>query len=111
MFIGDYILSTHIPSFNEGFETGQKCVETFALSELHSVVDAVSMLKTQLGMDGIPSINGARSKVELGGVLVGGVKVYARIEMVLSPSEGITMQVSVSSADVGISEMIANFIQ
>ena len=114
IYIGDYMLPTYVPGFESAWTNGGQAVtETFALSEVTSVQQAASLLQEQLGMKSIdPSIKEApRSQINMAGTFVGGIPCLAKVNIVVHPTEGVTMQLNIKSPHPELSERLANSIQ
>lgn len=111
IFMGDYMLPSYFPQFETEWNgPGEVVTETFALSEIKSVKDAIELLQEQLGMKLADSNikESARSQVNMTGTFVGGFKCFAKINLIVS--DGVTMQVNVKSPSAELSDMLANAI-
>jgi coatomer subunit gamma len=114
VFTGDYMLPTYVPGFEAVWSgAGQAVTETFALSEVKTVKQAASLLQDQLGMKPVdPVIKEApRSQINLAGTFVGGIPCLAKVNLVVNPTEGVTMQLNVKCPVPALSERLANAIQ
>ncbi|KAJ3306240.1 Coatomer subunit gamma-2 [Kappamyces sp. JEL0829] len=114
IFTGDYMLPTYIPGFEAAWNgAGPAATETFALPEVRSVQQAVTLLQEQLGMKPIDAVikEAPRSHINLAGTFVGGIPCLAKVNLVVNPTEGVTMQLNVKSPVPELSERVANSIQ
>lgn len=114
IFTGDYMQPTYIPGFEANWTScGDAVTETFQLSEVKSVQQAASLLQEQLGMKPIdPVIKEApRSQINLTGSFVGGIPCLAKVNLVVNPTGGTTMQINIKTPVPELSERLANSIQ
>ncbi len=114
LYVGDFVLPTYIPSFESKWEElGNQVTETFALSELKSVKQTIDLLSEQLGLQPTESIikEAARTSVTLGGSFVGGLAILARVNMIVNPTDGVTLQLNIRSPSLELSHVIADAIQ
>jgi coatomer protein complex subunit gamma len=113
VFVGDYVMGSYISGFDQIWDQlGNEVVETFMLPEMKTVENTVAQLSLQLGLKPAEGVKeAARTTVKMGGTAVGGINVLSKINMIVNPKEGVTMQVIVRSTDEDTSELVANGIQ
>ncbi|KAJ3270041.1 Coatomer subunit gamma-2 [Terramyces sp. JEL0728] len=114
VYTGDYILPTYISSFEDRWEElPASATETFALADVKSIKQAVTQLQEQIGMRPIDAVikEAPRTQICMGGTFIGGEVCLAKVNLVLSPSEGVTMQLNVKSGHEELSDRIANSVE
>jgi coatomer protein complex subunit gamma len=114
VFVGDYMLPTYVAGFEATWNgAGTASTETFALPEVKSVHQAVTLLQDQLGMKPIdPLIKEApRSQINLAGTFVGGIPCLAKVNLIVNPTEGVTMQLNIKTPVSELGDRLANSIQ
>ncbi|KAI1727601.1 coatomer gamma subunit appendage platform subdomain-containing protein [Ditylenchus destructor] len=119
--VADYILPTPPKgSFNTGWEqlTNENEVdETYALSTVNSLDDAVNNLLNYVGLgpcersEKIPEGKSAHTLL-LSGTFRNGAEILARVRLALDPvDQTVTMNIIVRSTDQAVSQMIGNIIE
>ncbi|KAJ3254341.1 Coatomer subunit gamma-2 [Boothiomyces macroporosus] len=114
VYTGDYVLPTYISSFEEKWEElPALATETFALTDVKSIKQAVAQLEEQIGMRPIDAVirEAPRTQICMGGTFIGGEVCLAKVNMVLSPSEGVTMQLNIKSSHEELSDRLANSVE
>eukprot|EP01098_Paradermamoeba_levis_P011387 TRINITY_DN486_c0_g1_i1.p1 TRINITY_DN486_c0_g1~~TRINITY_DN486_c0_g1_i1.p1 ORF type:complete len:630 (+),score=220.72 TRINITY_DN486_c0_g1_i1:908-2797(+) len=113
--MADYIHKTFISNFQTEWETvgaDNEVVETFALSTMKNLTDAVKEIIDFLGMqpcersDQVPPKK-AKHILYLSGRGVGGVPVFVRARMKSDPSSGVNVELTVRSLSLGVSQAVA----
>jgi coatomer protein complex subunit gamma len=112
VFVGDYMIPTYIPQFEQTWQESQNIVtETYQLSELRTVKDTVEMLEKQLGLKNIGDVKEDLKQVNMGGVFLGGLVVLCNVKLAVNPTNGVTLQLNVKSKSLELADRIANSIQ
>ncbi|KAI8902835.1 adaptin N terminal region-domain-containing protein [Globomyces pollinis-pini] len=114
VYIGDYMLPTYVPAFETAWsELDNQATETFALGEIKTAKEATETITQQLGLKPTELIikEAPRTQVCFGGTFVGGIPCLAKVNMVINPSDGVTMQLNVKTGIAELSERLANSIQ
>lgn len=111
---GDYMLPSYVSGFDSVWDAATAAVtETFALGEVKTVKQAVTLLQEQLGVKPTDPIikEAPRSQINMCGTFVGGIRCLVKVNLVVNPTEGVTMQLNVKTPDHDLSERLANSIQ
>jgi len=113
--LGDYMKRTPCSNFKEEWETlGNQAVESFNLSTMGSIKEAVTAIIDLLGMQPCDNTENVAGKSEqhqllLSGTFVGDVPVLVRVLMVMKDaSQGVNMRLAARSTDPVISKTIAS---
>jgi hypothetical protein len=111
IFVGDYVSPSRIDQFDQLWASLPcECVETFMVPT-KSVKETVDMLALQIGLKCLDRIQEqARVSLRLGGFVFGN-PVVGKVDMIVNPKEGVTMQLAVKSGHEEVSETIANGVQ
>jgi len=117
--LSDHIQAVPKPNFSNNWDQlGQdnEFDETYALSELHTIPDAVKKLQEYLGLapcehtEKVPDGKSSHT-LFMSGVFRGGHDVLAKIKLVLDPvDQTVTMNIGVRSEDSTLSELVGSAI-
>lgn len=119
MSLADYMLPHQINNFKQAWDemgdAGQAS-ETFQLTAVQSLTDAVETVVSCLGMKPLEKSNVVPADktthtVFLSGNLKGQTIILALVRLVYNASSGVTMELSVRSDNAELSQLIANAIQ
>jgi len=109
----DYVKKVPVADFREAWESmgpGCEVVETFSLSynSLKSALDAiVDFLGMQVCENTGSSGDSSRQTVLLSGVFLGGVQVFAIVNLRTESAKNVGMRLTVRSTDMQISQFVA----
>jgi len=114
----DYVQRTTVPSFNDSWEQiGDEfeVVETYALSTMKNLQDAVKEVTDYLGMQPLEAsekVPAKRTKhiLYLAGTFLGGIPVLSRVRMKFEEGQGVQMELTVRSTNDDVSTAIASAI-
>lgn len=117
MAIADFVLPSYIPSFNKSWEelsNGYEVVETLALTSSPGIQEACRDLIALLGMQALESTGTVQGSnvhtMILSGIFIGGIHVLARCRMTYDSATGVTLQLSIRSANQEVSEVLIGAI-
>jgi len=113
--ICDYVQKTFVGNFQQEWDAlgeDAQVVETFALTSMRTLKDAISEISEFLGMQACDrsetvAPNKDKHILYLSGVFVGGTPILARARMKLDPSSGVALELTVRSTNQEISAVIA----
>lgn len=114
--VGDYMLPFPIAPFQKKYEDlPHECIETYQLTAVPSIKQAVSTLLDLLGMapcEGTETVKdkAATHQLLLSGVFVGGIACVARCRMVWDQVNGVALEVAVKSQDHAVAAALADAI-
>jgi len=112
----DFMRRVQVVDFRTAWDTiGASCevVETFSLSytSLKAAMDAVSdFLGMQVCENSAPAADASRVTTTLAGVFLGGVQVFAIVNLRTDSPERVGMRLTVRSSDMGISQFVASSV-
>jgi len=116
--LGDYAQKNLVESFTEFYESlseVNEVVETFNLSAMKTIQQAVSNILPILGLtpqertDTVPAGKASHTLL-LSGTLVGDIPVFIKVRLVLDAGQGVTMEIAVRSTNKDISAIFASAI-
>ncbi|KAF9182263.1 coatomer subunit gamma [Haplosporangium sp. Z 767] len=115
--IADFVLPSYIPSFNKSWEelsNGYEVVETLALTSSPGIQEACRDLIALLGMQALENTGTVQGSnvhtMILSGIFIGGIHVLARCRMTYDSATGVTLQLSIRSANQEVSEVLIGAI-
>jgi len=114
----DYMQRTVVANFQQEWDatdSEHEVVETYSLSTMKTLTDAVKEITEFLGMspcDGTEAVPEKKTKhiLLLSGTFLGGVRVLARARMRIDPSQTVSMELTVRSPDPQINAAVASAI-
>lgn len=113
----DFMKRVPVVDFREAWDTigaGCEVVETFSLS-YNSLKQAMDAVIDYLGMQicentGNPAESARTHTVLLAGVFLGGVQVFAIVNLRTDSAKNVGMRLTVRSAEIGISQFVASSV-
>ncbi|KAF9941845.1 coatomer subunit gamma [Modicella reniformis] len=115
--IGDFVLPTYIPSFSKAWDelgVDNEVVETLALTTSPGLQDACRDLIALLGMQALENSGTVQGSnvhtMMLSGIFLGGIRVLARCRMTYDSATGVTLQLTIRSANAEISQVLIGAI-